>query len=82
MQDDRDLQEQILKERTRDEYEYRAYPKLLYRDKPKGYAKREDNGGWVAPPPFETLVVNDAVEEAEAVDAGWRLTAHREEASA
>lgn len=62
-----------LEMRSRDEYEFQEFPKLLYRDRPKGY-KAPKEGAWVELSPFETLIVNSAEEEAGAIDQGWRFT--------
>jgi hypothetical protein len=55
-----------------DEYAFHEFPKVLYRDRPKGF-KAPKEGGWVPPEPFETLIVTSHEDEADAIEQGWRL---------
>lgn len=75
MQDEK-MAAAIQAERQNDQYSFHEFPKILYRDKPKGFEKREI-AGWVPPAPWETLIVNSNEDEAAAVEDGWRPTAAR-----
>lgn len=80
MQDEK-LAAQIHAERDEGQYSFHEFPKILYRDRPKGDRPKPD-GGWVPPEPFMTHIVNSAEEEAAAIDEGWRLTPTRSATSA
>jgi hypothetical protein len=70
---DEQQQAAIQKLRTADEYDFFDYPKVLYRDRPKGF-KPPTTGAWVPDEPFETLIVEDEAAELAALDDGYRTT--------